>query len=150
MTKKLTHRGRHTILPIVGDILLEVSLSSRRGPVLIFLATDETQSELQIEDPRLILKRGEHEIQVDRRIAGSTFSPNEWVPLLEALGCEVSDAIAEHDGHLWIEFSNKLVLGVVSTTGYEAWHFYYPRPGRSFVGVQGQTISKHGAAGYLI
>jgi hypothetical protein len=79
-----------------------------------------------------------------------TFNPKELAPLLELLGCEVTDAVAMEDGQLVLAFSNQQVLDVRSSTGYEAWHFQYPRPGRPVGGKRGNSIAVTGAHGHLI
>jgi hypothetical protein len=149
MSKKLMSRGRHTVLPIVGDTLVEVRLSMRSLPALVFKKEDGSEAELTIEDCTT-LRRGEQEQLLEGSKPGSSFNPKELAPLLELLGTEVIDAVAQQDGLLRVAFSNKLVLEIAPSHGYEAWHFHYPRPGRPMGGEHEQAISLHGAHGHLI
>lgn len=126
MSKKLTGRGRHTVLPIIGDTVRELKLG--RLTALVFCSDEDGESELLIEDA-VTLIRGSHERTLTGSKHGETWNPRELGPLLELIGCTVVDALAEHEGLLRITFSNELVMEVCSTTGYEAWHFHYPRPG---------------------
>ncbi len=147
MSKKLVKRGRHTVLPITPDILVELQLGQMT--TLVFRAGDGSESELRIED-RIVLSRGTHELVLEGSKMGESFNPRELGPLLELLGCEVEDAIAEHDGLLSIRFSNQLTLAIRSTTGYEAWHFQSPRPGRPAGGPTGKFVGLSGGPGRLL
>lgn len=149
MSKKLTSRGRHTVLPIIGDTLVEIRLSTCNPPALVFKAEDGSETELRIED-RMKLRRGDQEQLLEGTKPGSSFNPKELAPLLELLGCAVIDAVAEKEGLLRIAFSNKLVLEVVSSHSYEAWHFHSPRPGRPVGGDLNHAIILYGANGHLI
>jgi hypothetical protein len=149
MTKKLTSRGRHTVLPILGDTLVEIRLSMCSLPALVFKAADSNEAELTIEDS-ITLKRGDQERLLEGSKPGVSFNPKELAPLLELLGSEVTDAVAEKEGLLRIAFSNKLVLEVAPSHGYEAWHFHYPRPGRPVGGNREQAVALTGAHGHLI
>ncbi len=148
-TRKLTRRGRSTVLPIVGDTVVEVRLSTRTMPALVFLASDWTEAELAIED-RITLGRGGEERVLEGSKPGVTFDPNSLAPLVELLGCEVTEAVAEWDGRLRIEFSNKQTLRIDPSHGYEAWHFRHPRPGRPSGGASESALSVTGAHGRLI
>jgi hypothetical protein len=149
MTKKLTARGRHTVLPIVGDTLVEIRLNMRNDPALVFRAADDTEAELSIQDC-ICLRRGDQERILEGPKPGESFNPQELAPLLELLGSEVTDAVAEKEGRLRVAFSNKLVLEVIPSHGYEAWHFRYPRPGRPVGGNLERAIALTGAHGHLI
>ena len=149
MSKKLTSRGCHTVLPIVGDTLVEVRLSISSLPALVFKAEDGSEAELTIED-RTTLRRGEQEQLLEGSKPGSSFNPKKLAPLLELLGSAVIDAVAQKEGLLRIAFSNELVLEVAPSHGYEAWHFHSPRPGRPASGDREQAIALHGAHGHLI
>lgn len=149
MAKKLYARGRHTVLPIVGDTLIELDLGIRRLASLVFKAAEGDESELTIED-QICLRRGESERILAGSKPGVTFDPKGLSPLLELLGSQVRDAVAEKEGRLRVVFSNELVLEVTSSTGYEAWHFQYPRPGRPVSGKVDHSVSVTGAYGYLI
>jgi uncharacterized protein DUF6188 len=149
MSKKFTSRGRHTVLPIVGDTLVEIRLSMCSLPALVFRAEDGREAELTIED-RTTLRRGDQERLFEGSKPGTSFNPKELAPLLELLGSAVIDAVAEKEGLLRIAFSNKLVLEVAPSSGYEAWHFHCPRPGRPAGGDRDQAIALHGAYGHLI
>jgi hypothetical protein len=147
--RKLTHRGLHKVLPIVGDTLVEISLSTCRLPVLVFKAEDGSEAELTIEEC-ITLTHGNQERHLVGSKPGALFNPKELAPLLQLLGGEVKDALAKSDGHLTIAFSNATTIDVKSTDGYEAWHFHYPRPGRPVGGKLSQSISLIGASGHLI
>ncbi len=131
--------------------MVEVRLRTSGIPALTltFQAAHGSESDLQIMD-RIHLRRGDHERVLDGSKPGATFNPMELSPMLELLGSTVKDALAENEGRLRIAFSNELVLEVTSTTGYEAWHFQYPRPGRPVGGLLDHPISLHGTAGRLI
>jgi hypothetical protein len=142
--RKLQARGRHTVLPIVGDMVVEIRLSVRTLPAIVFRAPDGGESEITVEDC-IVLRRGNQEYVVQGPKPGTTFNPMALSPLLELLQSEVKDAVAEREGKLRIEFSNSLIMEVCSTTGYEAWHFQYPRPGRPKGADNVHHISLHGA-----
>ena len=129
MMRKLTTRGRDTVLPILGDTLVELRLSVHSAPALVFRAADDSEAELTIEDG-ICLRRGDQEQLLEGSKPGESFNPQALAPLLELLGGEVADAVAEKEGRLRVAFSNKLVLEVNPSHGHEAWHFRYPRLGR--------------------
>ena len=147
MSKKLASRGRHTVLPIVGDTLVEIRLSMCTSPALVFKAEDGSEAELTIEDC-VTLRRGDQERLLEGAKPGSSLNPKELAPLLELLGSAVIDA--EKEGLLRIAFSNKLILEIARSHGYEAWHFHSPRPGRPAGGGREQAIALHGTYGHLI
>ena len=149
MTKKLTSQGRHTVLPIVGDTLVEVRLNTSSLPALVFKAEDNTESDVTIEEITT-LRRGDQERSLEGSKPGPGFNPGKLAPLLELLGSEVTEAVAEKEGMLRIAFSNKLVLEVAPSHDGEAWHFQYPRPGRPVGGSLDRSIALTGAHGHLI
>jgi Family of unknown function (DUF6188) len=149
MGKKLVRRGRDTLLPVVGDTLTEISLSATSGPVLVFRAADGGESEVRIED-RITLTRGGSEQVLDGAKPGPTFDPRKLSPLLAILGEPVADAIGTTDGELRLTFANEWVLGVASTTGYEAWHFQYPRPGRPVGSKLNRIVAVTGTRRHLL
>ena len=149
ISKKLTSRGRHTVLPIIGDTLVEIRLSVCHLPALIFKAEDDSEAEITIEDCTT-LRRGDQERLLEGSKPGTSFNPKELAPLLELLGSTVTDAVAEKEGLLRIAFASKLVLEVAPSHGYEAWHFHSPCPGRPAGGDRDQAIALHGAHGHLI
>lgn len=145
MGKKLSGRGRHTTLPIIGDMVLELKLG--RMTALVFKSDEDGESELLIEEPIAFI-RGSHERMLTGSKPGETWNPRELAPLLELIGCTVVDALAEKEGRLRITFSDELVLEVRPETGYEAWHFHYPRAG--YLGREvGEPIPLIGAVGRL-
>ena len=77
--KRLTQRGRHTVLPIVGERLTGVKIGLHRLPELIFGERGD-ESCIQIEDPVILLKRGRHEIKLKTR------EPHELTVLVELIG----------------------------------------------------------------
>lgn len=149
MTKNLSRRGRHTVLPFVGDTMVELRLSTQQSPALVFQSAEGAESELRIDDC-ITLRRGEYERLLNGAKPGVTFKPDELSPLLELLGTQVRDALAEENGHLRIGFSNELVLEITPSGDGEAWHFQYPRPGRPAGGEVGRSVSLIGAPGRLI
>lgn len=149
LSRRLIDHGQFITLPIVGDTLAEVRLSIDSLPALVFKAVDGDEAEITIEDS-ITLTRGEQERTLEGAKPGESFNPKELAPLLELLGSEVMSAVADKGGHLRIAFSNKLILGIMSTSGYEAWHFQYPRPGRPVGGNRDDFIGLTGAYGHLI
>ena len=145
--KRLTKRGEHTVLPIDGCILSEIIFSIDRLPVLVIRGMEE-ESQVTIED-QIVLLHGSAETVLPYSKPGAGFAPERLNPVLDLLGLRISDALALKDGTLQIEFEGSFVLKVTSTTGYEAWHFQLPRPGRPASG-SGHQVSLHGAAGHLI
>jgi hypothetical protein len=148
MASKLQRRGRHTVLPIIGDTLAELRLSAARAPALGFQAPDGSESEITVHDG-IALRRGDCDLMLPDSEADA-MHPMSLSPLLELIGSTVTDAIAEETGRLQIEFSNKLVLSVCPTGGSEAWHFQFPRPGRPAGGDVSQCVSVIGTHGRLI
>ncbi|MCP4251730.1 MAG: hypothetical protein GY778_32245 [bacterium] len=145
--KKLAKRGQHTVLPIRGGILSEMTFSVDRSPIFVF-RSDEAESEVEIED-QIVLVRGSAEELLPYSKPGSSFDPKRLGRVLDLLGLRVNDALAMKDGTLQIEFAGGLILKVTSTTGYEAWHFCLHRSGRPGSD-PGHQITLHGAAGHLI
>jgi hypothetical protein len=143
MRKVFTQQGRHTVLPIVGDTVAEICIAAHRGPGIIIADAERHESIIELAD-RFSIGRGTdmQTVEHDR--------PNLLAPLLELVGASVAAAIAFADGRLELTFSNALKLEIGSTTGYEAWHFQFPRPGRPPGGDVASHISLHGADGHLI
>ena len=145
--QRLVTRGRHTELPIEGSLLAEVCLATDRLVVLVFRDAVGNEAEVTVED-KIVLVRGTDERVLEGSRTGTSFNPRGLHPLVDLLGCRVSEAIAQYTGELRITFADGLVLQVASTTGYEAWHFTKPRPGRP-IGGSGPHIGITGAAGHL-
>ena len=137
------------MLPILGDTLVEVRINTCCLPALFFKAEDESEAELTFEDC-ITLKSGNEERLLQGSKPGITFNPKGLAPLLELLGSQVTDAMAEKNGHLRVTFSNKIVLSVRSSDGYEAWHFQYPRSGRVIGSNVDRFVSLTGADGHLV
>ncbi len=143
MQKRLTLRGRHTILPIVGDTVVEIHVSAHRGPVIILADVDGRESMIELAD-QFTIGRG-----IDLRAIEHQHA-TQLSPLLELVGATVTEALASAEGRLELVFSNAMRLEVASTTGYEAWHYQYPRPGRPPSGDIANAISLHGGAERLL
>ena len=143
MRKVFTRQGRHTVLPIVGDTVIEFCVSSQHGPQIIVADASHQESIITLADP----------IHIGRGTDMNTVDPNrlsQLSPLLELVRTQVTVAMARENGRLELEFSNTMKLEVCSTTGHEAWHFQFPRPGRPPSGNVARHISIHGADGHLI
>lgn len=148
MHKKFGIRGRCKILPIISDELVEIVLSIKRHPALIFESDNGHVSELNIWD-KVLLTHGKLETEFDR--ACQIDEKREFAAqLADILGQKVTDAVAEPDGKLCISFSSKFSLVVIPTTEYEAWQFQHPRPGRPIGGDINNSISLVGTNGGLI
>ncbi len=143
MRKVFTRQGRRTFLPIVGDTVIAICVSSQHGPQIIVADANHQQSIIELAD----------QIHIGRGTDMNTIDPNQPIqlsPLLELVRTQVTVAMAHANGRLELEFSNTMKLEVHSTTGYEAWHFQFPRPGRPLSGDVASHISIHGADGHLI
>jgi hypothetical protein len=147
--KYCERKGENLILPIVGDIASEIVLSMRQQPCLIFRDTDGNESQISFEES-ILLSRDGRDAELTGSKPGVTFNPRSLSPLVELLGSEVTEAIAYREGALWISFSSRHALNVVPNSGYEAWHFQYPRPGRPIGGKLEHFVSVTGADGRLI
>lgn len=145
--KKLTKRGQHTVLPILGGVVSELTFRVDGCPIIVFRGT-EAESQLEIEDQIVLVSRSGEELLPYAR-PGSDFAPGRLGRVLDLLGLRVNDALATKDGMLQVEFEGGWMLKVASTTGHEAWHFHLPRPGRP-AGAAAHQISLHGAAGHVI
>jgi hypothetical protein len=143
MRKALIQRGRHTVLPIVGDTVAEICIAAHRGPAIIVVDADRNESIIELSD-RFTIERSAEIRMIEYNQA------NRLSPLLELVGATITAAIARAEGRLELAFSNALRLEIGSTTGYEAWHFQFPRPGRPPGGDVANHISVHGADGHLI
>lgn len=86
-----------------------------------------------------------------RTIRGTKPGENYWPADLRSLnyliGFQLTEAIAKHDGCLILAFETEERIEIESTTGYEAWHFYCPRPGTR---KSRRQMSVHGTYGSLI
>lgn len=147
--KQLTHRGRHTVLPLVGDLVVELCLGTRHLTTLAFEAPDGSQSELVLEDA-VLLRRGRDERLLVATKPGASYNPRHLAPLLELIDERVTESIAEEGGTLRMAFSNSLELVVTPSTGYESWQFRYPRPGRAAGGSLARPLNVIGCAGRLM
>lgn len=151
--KKIAQRGKHLTLPLVGDTVSEICLGISTPATLIFQDAAGGHSQLQFEEAITLHHDGADLYLLGSR-PGSTFDPKQLHPLLGLLGTNVVDAWAHKAGALEISFSNGSVLRVIPETGYEAWHFQYPRPGRppgrSVGGNINDVIIIHGAEGHVI
>jgi hypothetical protein len=143
MRKAFEQQGRHTVLPIVGGTVAEICIAAHRGPAIIIADAERHESIIELDD-RFRIGRGTNmqTVEHDR--------PDHLPPLLELVGASVTAALASVDGRLELAFSNALKLEIGSTTGHEAWHFQFPRPGRPPGGDVANHISLHGAHGHLI
>lgn len=142
MPKVFTQQGRHTGLPIVGDTVAEVCIASHRGPAIIFADAGRQESIIEVAD-QFSIGRGTEMCTVPHD------QPHLLSPLLELVDATVAGATAHADGRLRVEFSNRMRMEVASTTGFEAWHFQFPRPGRPPGGDAANHISIHGSDGQL-
>lgn len=140
--KKLTPLGRNTRLPVVGDTVIGICVSANHAPEVILADASGHESVVELFD-RFSIGRGTEMMIVhhDR--------PSMMSPLLELVGASVTEATAFADGRLELSFSNSLRIEITSTTGYEAWHFQYPRPGRPPGGDTSNHLSTSGAHGRL-
>jgi hypothetical protein len=150
MPKRITARGRHRTLPLAGDIVSEVCFSTSQPVTLVFHDSVNGDSQLQIEEAITLTQSDGVDLFLPGSRPGRTFDPKQLHPLLDLLGTSIVDAWAHHDGPLEISFSNGSVLRIVPESGYEAWHFQYPRPGRSVNGNINDFISLHGSDGRLL
>jgi hypothetical protein len=144
----LPRRGRHTVLPIEGSLLAEVCLAISRLVALVFRDAEGNEAEVTVED-KIVLARGTDERVLEGSRPGTSFDPKGLHLLIDLLGSRVCEATARDTGELRITFADGLVLEVASTTGYEAWHFAKPPPGRP-AGGSGPRFAITGAAGRLI
>lgn len=147
--KKIVARGRHLKLPIIGDTVSEMCFATSRLVCLIFRDTQDNESQLAIEVAITLSNNGENIVLPSSR-PGTNFDPKKLYPLLNLLGSSVVVAWAERNGDLEIVFANGWILRVIPESGYEAWHFHYPRPGRSAGGNVKDCVSIHGYEGGVI
>ena len=129
--------------------MTELRLSTVSLAAMVFRNADGEESEIVFED-RIVLRHGRQERVLNGSRPGADFDPKELAPLLELLGNNVTDAVADKEGRLRIAFANAWVLEVVPSTAYEAWHFQYPRPGRPAGGNVERHVGLTGANGRLI
>jgi hypothetical protein len=147
--KRLGRRGRHTVLPLTGDVVSEVRAALDTCPTLVFRDAAGAESEIRFEEAVTLLLAGRPPSLLTCSRPGTTFDPQSLGPLLGLLGKQVMDAVAIADGSLRVQFADGSVLGVTPATGYEAWHFLYPRPGSPLHGKHA-GLSVTGAHGHLI
>ena len=134
--RQLAQRGRHCLIPIIGDKVVEFRVGTSCLPTLLFCGEDGVESRLEIAQT-VDLRRGEWTTTLEGAKPGITYDPTQVQPLLELIGTTVIDAVAQEDGVLRLDFSNKLELEITPVEG-EGWHF------------QTQDVYLHGADGHLI
>jgi hypothetical protein len=135
MTGKVVRKGGRVELPITGERVTEIRFGMR-GPITLIFG-ERYDTELQIWDA-VTLGRGSDERVLTGSRPGASFNIAELGPVLEVFGQTVVEAVALKDGTVQVCSGNALVLRVVPSGGYEAWHFRSPR------------LRLYGAHGYLI
>ncbi len=128
MTRKLTARGRHTVLPIIGDTVAEIRFGFQDCPEIVFRGADGHESIITIPR-RFVLGCGHDERVFDWSQSVSAWKPEEPHDFVQLLGTTMTDAVAEQFGRLMLSFSDKSCLKV-DPREYEGWRFQSPRPGR--------------------
>jgi hypothetical protein len=128
-------KARPVDLLIAGHAVTENRFGRGCPATLVF--GDRYDAEVGIEDA-ITLRRGGVERVLTGSRPGVTHDIRGLGPLLEVFGRVVRDAAGLPDGTLRVGFEGGLVLSVVSSTGYEAWHFQSPR------------LRLHGAHGHLM
>ena len=141
--KKFERRGRNTVLPITGDVVAEICLSTINIPAIVFRNSNGRESELTFEED-ITVQHAQEEWHSEWR------RPDSMSPLVFLLGQTVSEAIALPDGRLAISFTDDWGLQITPKSGFEAWHFLYPRPGRPVGGDVKYHIGITGDDGRLI
>ena len=149
MTKKFIKRGMNVEIPIIGDKVTEIRLSLNKMPRLIFQDFQGEESQITFEET-ITLSRPNEQITMKGSKPGTSWYPQGLTPLVELLGLEIREALAYQDGALFLRFSNEWELRVNPQSGFEAWHFQYPRPGEAVGGDRGLHISLIGDHGRLI
>ena len=149
MKKRLDQKRQHTLLPIVGDAVLAICVSVDRDPEIVTSDPNGQHSSIELSDS-FTIGRGTNIPTVERQHQQSPFDGRTMSPLLELIGATVTGPTAYSDGRLELSFSNSIKLETASTTGFEAWHFQYPRAGRSPGADVSNHISLHGADGRLL
>lgn len=144
MSKILKSRGQHWELPILGQTLAELRLDVDRLVRMTFRSEAGEEAHLEIEEA-ITLSRGRSTQILEGSRPGSSFAPQTLAPLVELLGCTVTDALAQKDGTIRVELSNQMMLSIVPTRGYEGWHFQGKPEGHS-----APPLILHGATGHLI
>lgn len=144
MGKHLKARGRHFELPIIENTLAEIRIAIDRSLMLIFRNGEDIESSLQIEETT-VLSRGKVLVCLEGSRPGKTFAPQTLQPLVELVGCKVSDALAQKEGILRIAFSDASQILVTPSHGFEGWHFRWESHGDA-----AGPFYLHGATGYLI
>ena len=126
MVKNFVRHGRYTVLPVVGDTVVEVCLSVTRLPELVFEDGERARSSITFEQP-IELRRGKS-IHVVTPTGAKTDHAN-LDALVQVLGKRVDEATGDEHGVLRLRFSDGLVLTVTPRV-YEGWHFRFPRRAR--------------------
>lgn len=129
-------RGSRLVLPIIRHTLREVRLRSYRLPVLVFQDEHQKESYIELEAVNIQIVRGavQHGLQWN---SGIPYTANALMPFVEMLNNTVTDAVADKNGPLHLDFSNRMTLTATPDI-YEGWHF------------RGSGLSLHGADGHLI
>ncbi len=131
---KFKSRGRHVEIPIIGFRFAELRLAVDELVELRFRDEERNECSLQLEDC-LTLTRGTQATSLNGSRPGEAFAPGTMAVLADNLGQTVSDAIAQEDGTIRIELSNKVSLSVTPQTGHEAWHVKLRRNGESWTDI---------------
>jgi hypothetical protein len=142
--KKLCNRGHDIILPIEGDTLVSFCDTGLTG--MVFESQDSEQSLIQFEDELRIIDSDSSRILKGTK-PGKGFWRADLHRLDYLIGIRLKEAVVRHDGCLILFFETGERLEIESTTGYEAWHFQYPRPHTRSVR---HPISVHGDHGSLV
>ncbi|MCA9069342.1 MAG: hypothetical protein KDA84_10485 [Planctomycetaceae bacterium] len=142
--KPLKRQGRHIELPIKHYSLAELRLGMNRLPLLLFRSDMGEEAELQIGE-EITLARGQCQDRLTGSRPSSTFAPQTLGPLVELLGCTVTEATALQSGEIRIHLSNAIVLSIAPSHGYEGWHFRW-KTNRNHPA----SLVLHGADGHLI
>lgn len=125
MTKHLKKRGRHLELPIIGANVAEVRIAIDRLVELIFRdSTDPDRESVLMIEEAIILSRGKATQTLEGARPGSAFAPHTLHPLVELIGCTITEAVAQEDGPIRIDLSNAMQF-TVESDGYEGWHFNF-------------------------
>ncbi len=145
---KLITQGKRIVLPLGGSEVRELHLGVSRLATMIFRDTEGGESQIVFEET-ITLIQGDHEQRLTAARPGAAFDPLSLQPLLALLGSRVADAWALQNGRLEIVFLKGWILRATPESGYEGWHYHYPRPGRPPGSDLQHPISLHGADGYL-
>jgi hypothetical protein len=125
-----------------------VCISADRATEIVIADASGQQSSIELSG-RFTIGRGKNTQTVLGFSQPSQFDPRTMSPLLDLIGVVVMGATAFSDGRLELSFSNSVPIQTCSTTGYEAWHFQFPRAGRAPGGDGSNHISIYGADGHV-